>query len=221
MYGFQQAQTTANEYVAELQKTISTAYQHVREKLNVQHEKQKEYYNQKVHGKPYSVGYLVWLYYLVVAKGKSKKLHHPWLGPYRIIEKLSDVTYWVQHHINSKKRMVVHFDRLKPCQPGTRLPHVANKTESLVQPSRTSNIGDNLEIVEGYPDEVDCAETPTPHYPTRTKHPPDHYSTVICISKEFGTHSFKGGGNVTEFTQHLTLLIVLLNVLLISICLTE
>ena len=93
MHGFQQTKTTANEYVAELQKTISTAYQHVRKKLNVQHEKQKEYYNQKVHGKPYSVKDLVWLYSPVVAKGKSKKLHHPWLGQYRIINKLYDITY--------------------------------------------------------------------------------------------------------------------------------
>ena len=74
MYGFQQAQTTTNEYVAELQRTISTAYQHVREKVKGQHEKQKEYYNRKIHGKPYSDGDLVWLYSPAVAKGRSKKL---------------------------------------------------------------------------------------------------------------------------------------------------
>ena len=66
----------------------------------------------KYHGKPYYVGDLVWLYSPVAAKGKSKKLHHSWLGPYRIIKKLFDVTYWVQHHLNKKKRIVVHFDRL-------------------------------------------------------------------------------------------------------------
>ena len=122
---------------------------------------------------------MVWLYSPVVAKGKSKKLHHPWLGPYRIIKKLSDLTYRVQHHLNMKKRTVVHFDRLKPCQPGTRHPHVVNKTRNSVQSSRTYNIGDNLEVVDDYPDEVNCAEMPTPRYPTRTRHLPDCYGTVI------------------------------------------
>ena len=75
--------------------------------------------------------------------------------------------------------MVVHFDRVKPCQPGTRLPHVVNKTHNSVQPSRISNIGDNLEIVDDYPDKVNCAGMPTPCYPTRTRHPPDHCGTVI------------------------------------------
>ena len=42
MFGLQQEQS---EYVAEIQKTISTAYEHVREMLNVQHERKKEYYN--------------------------------------------------------------------------------------------------------------------------------------------------------------------------------
>ena len=92
MYGFQQAQTKANEYVPELQKTISTAYQYIREKLNVQHEQQKEHYNQKLHGKPNSVGDLVWLYSPLVAKGKSKKFHYPWLGPYKILKKLSNIS---------------------------------------------------------------------------------------------------------------------------------
>ena len=75
--------------------------------------------------------------------------------------------------------MVVQFDRLKPCQPGTRLPHIVNKTHNSVQPSRTFNIGDNLENVDDYPDEVNCAEMPTSRYPTRTRHPPDRYGTVI------------------------------------------
>ena len=75
--------------------------------------------------------------------------------------------------------MVVHFDRLKPCQPGTCLPDVVNKTDNLVQPSRTFNIDDNLEIVDDFPDEVNCAKMPTPLYPTRARHLLDCYSTVI------------------------------------------
>ena len=176
MYGFQQAQTTTNEYVAELQRTISTAYQHVREKVKGQHERQKEYYNRKIHGKPYSVGDLVWLYSPVVAKGRSKKLHHPWLGPYMIIKKLSDVTYRIQHCNNKKKRMVVHFDRLKPCHPGTRFPDIISRPDKSIQPTVTSNIGDCLELVD---DDIDHTETPTQRYPTRTRYPPDRYGTVI------------------------------------------
>ena len=119
---------------------------------------------------------MVWLYSPVVAKGKSKKLHHPWLGPYIIIKKLSDVTYRIQHRNNKKKRIVVHFDRLKPCHPDTRFPDIISRPDKSIQPTVTSNISDCLELVD---DDIDHTETPTQHYPTRTRYPPDRYGTVI------------------------------------------
>ena len=54
------------------------------------------FYDLKVHGKPYEVGDYVWLQ-SQAPKRTSRKLHHPWTGPYKVINKVSDVTYQIQH----------------------------------------------------------------------------------------------------------------------------
>ena len=69
-------------------------------------------YDQKAHGKAYKKRNLVWLHNAAVPKGKSKKFHKPWEGPFRVVKKMTDVTYLVQLFSNHRKR-VVHFDRLK------------------------------------------------------------------------------------------------------------
>ena len=81
-----QPEMEPNEHVAELRKTFNSSYNKVREKMDVAHERQREYYNQKVHGTPYQVGDLVWLHSTVTPKGKSKKLNHPWTGPYLVVK---------------------------------------------------------------------------------------------------------------------------------------
>ena len=64
--------------------------------MGLKQEHQKELYDQKKHGDPYNVGDLVWLHSPVVPHGSSHKLHHPWTGPYKIVKKLSDITYRIQ-----------------------------------------------------------------------------------------------------------------------------
>ena len=54
----------------------------------------------------------MWLHNTAVPKGKSKKFHKPWEGPFRVVKKMSDVTYRVQLFSSYRKR-VVHFDQLK------------------------------------------------------------------------------------------------------------
>ena len=51
-------------------------------------ERMKEMYNQKVHGKQYEPDDLVWLHTPVFAKGKPRKLHYPWAGPFRVVKRL-------------------------------------------------------------------------------------------------------------------------------------
>ena len=43
----------------------------------------------------------------------NKKLGLKFIGPYRVIKKLSEVTYEIQAHITGKKK-VVHVNHLKP-----------------------------------------------------------------------------------------------------------
>ena len=77
--------------------------------------KEEELYNrfQSRHGPPLQEGEKVWLFTPAVPRGDSRKLHRPWTGPYKVLKKLSEVNYRIQHLQNYKKR-VVHFDRLKP-----------------------------------------------------------------------------------------------------------
>ncbi len=70
-----------------------------------------------------------------VPRGRTPKLHRPWKGPYVVVKALSDVTYRIQLEApggrRRRQRLVVHFNRLKPCQsppegtargPATRTP---------------------------------------------------------------------------------------------------
>jgi len=53
---------------------------------------QKEIYDKKVHGEAFKEGDLVWVH-ISVWQGTSWKLHKPWSEPFKVIKKLSDVTY--------------------------------------------------------------------------------------------------------------------------------
>ena len=72
-------------------------------------------------GEFYQAGDLVWLYSPVVHCGASQKLHRPWTGPYKIIKRLADVTYRIQNCTGCRRRLVVHFDCLKPCHQDMRM----------------------------------------------------------------------------------------------------
>ena len=50
-----------------------------------------------VHGKPFERGDRVWLHCPAVPRGSPRKLHTPWKGPFRILNKLSKVTYRIRN----------------------------------------------------------------------------------------------------------------------------
>ena len=140
MYGSRtQQETMVPQYVADLQTSLTTAYMHVREKMGAKLDRQKEVYNKQLHGKSYEKGDLVWLNTPVVPFGQAKKLHHLWAGPYRIVTKLSEAIYHIQHVRLHKKRQVVHFDRLKHCPAEIRLPKPARYIRKPGIPQQTSH----------------------------------------------------------------------------------
>lgn len=82
-----------SDYARQLQFNLNQAYNLVRSKLGDVQCRQKALYDQKVHGKPFSKGDLVWLHSTVVPSYSCRKLHHPWSGPFKVIETLSDINY--------------------------------------------------------------------------------------------------------------------------------
>ena len=85
-----------SEYAAQLKQSLEDAYRLVRAKLAVSHERRQVQYDKRIHGKPFTEGNLVWLHSAVVPKGQSKKLHHHWTGPLRVVGCLSDSDYRVK-----------------------------------------------------------------------------------------------------------------------------
>eukprot|EP00731_Ephydatia_muelleri_P021513 Em0014g104a len=106
--------TETNEYVQDMRFRLEQAYQQVRDRLNLQQRRQKALYDRGTHGSMYAVGDLVWLHRPAVPRGKSPKLHRYWQGPYSVVKLLGKVLLQIQHRDNARKRVVVHFARLKP-----------------------------------------------------------------------------------------------------------
>ena len=133
--------STIPQYVVNLRTNLETAYSYVRNRMGHQLEQQKIRYDEKINGRLYKSGDLVWLHNPSIPWGQSKKLHRPWTGPYRVITKLSDAVYRLQHTRCRRKRPIVHFNRLKPCSPDTRLPQRDKQHSPTVQSSQCPPVG--------------------------------------------------------------------------------
>ena len=81
-------------------------------------------------------------------------LAYPWLR--LCLKHISDCNYLIEQATGDYTQMIVHFNHLKPCKPGTRFP-VNSDGESQVnadpptslQVQKGSNlVGENLELVE-------------------------------------------------------------------------
>lgn len=119
---FAQDAVPANQYVKELKEQFETVYEVVRQNVDAHQMRQKRYYDRKVFGTPYKVGQLVWLFTPAKKRGLSPKLQCFWQGPFRVLVKISDLNYQIQHEYSGKKQ-IVHFNRLKPClSHGSSLP---------------------------------------------------------------------------------------------------
>ena len=87
IYGIAHSDTSNSYrgYAVDMKRGLEEAYKCVRERLMNEHNPQKYFYDQKCHGDPYSPGDMVWLHSSVVPRGKAKKFHHPWSGPWKVL----------------------------------------------------------------------------------------------------------------------------------------
>eukprot|EP00731_Ephydatia_muelleri_P006147 Em0003g395a len=139
------------EHAQNLKESLQDAYDTVRNTAGMQQQRQKDLYDKRAHGKPYIIGDYVWLHSPVVPRGGSRKLHHPWTGPYKVITKLSDVTYRIQSLDKKRLRKVVHFDRLKICNqvPRATVEPAKEVKEQPMNPKHTGKgYGDRLQLEE-------------------------------------------------------------------------
>ena len=164
MYGAPETETMPpSQYAMTLKASLGEAYARVRERTAQQLERQKELYNQRVHGNPFKAGDHVWVLLPQVPRGKSRKFYRPWSGPFVVVKKLSDVTYRVQEVNNRGRRMIVHFNRLKPYKHSTsryqnsRREQIPSDVGRQEEEHGQHYFSTNLEVVD---DEVN---EPVPH----------------------------------------------------------
>ena len=112
-----------------------------------------------------------------VPPGQSKKLHHPWSGPFEIVKRLTDATYRIANQAAKRQRFVVHFNRLKPCVSGTHFnkPQIEHNTDHDHSEPNSSSIpfGTHLQLVDN------DDPTTTRRYPQRIRRPPDRLHEVV------------------------------------------
>ena len=181
------------EYARNLRQSLEKAYSTARERLQTAAQRQKTNYDKCIHGEPFTVGDLVYLHNPVVPKGKCRKLHCPWTGPFSVIKRISDNVYHIQDTNNKRKRQVIHFDRLKPYHHSTRIPernmvprNNSRKCKNSIDSTRPPPPGANLQMIDDEDDDIllpsmgeqadDTQPTPPRRYPVRTRRRPARYS---------------------------------------------
>ena len=107
-------ETARADYKGILKCRLQHAYQLVRKHTRRQQEHQKFNYDRSIRGQPFQVGDLVLLHCPHVPRGRSPKLHRPWQGPFKVMAVLGPATYRIVNCARAKKRLVVHFNQLKP-----------------------------------------------------------------------------------------------------------
>ena len=134
------------EYVKRLRQSFEASYSVVRERMHLVQKQQKQLYDRKAAGGRYAVGDLVWLHSPAVPRGKAPKFHRPWRGPFQIVKVLSDVTFRIQlvplpdsRDRRRRHRLVVHFDRLKPCHFQKTQQH-----GNMISPARPAVVDSNM-----------------------------------------------------------------------------
>jgi len=165
---------TVPQYVANLRTSLEAAYTSVRDRMGHQLHKQKTRYDSRTQGQPFRVGDMVWLHNPAVPRGRSKKLHQPWTGPYRVISRLSDAVYRLQHTQFRRRKPVVHFNRLKSCSSNIRLSEEGQQQVCSKQsPPPRPPVGAGIELLE---DDDEARKPPLPTVPPSPPHSPTVHS---------------------------------------------
>ena len=104
------------EHVQDLRENLEKARQLAREHLKKAQKRQKQYHDTKGTGQAFGVGDRVWLFNSATKKGESRKLQSPWVGPFIIVDRISEVNYKIQPENNADHKQLVHNNRLQLCK---------------------------------------------------------------------------------------------------------
>ena len=112
-------------YVDTLRGKLLLAHETVRKHLKAKILKQKEYCDSRSFENKYNPGDMVWYLNETTMEGISPKLQPTYIGPCLILKKYVTMDYLIQKD-RSRKKVVVHHDKLKPYE-GVSQPKWATK----------------------------------------------------------------------------------------------
>ena len=205
MYGQPYECHMPQEHVQQLRACLETAYSFVMLVTNGTPTGQIEGILQ--YGKPYDDGDLVWLCSPVVHKDIGRKLYLSWTGPYKIVGRISEVTYSIQHVSCRKCWIVGHFDRLKPCHSDIR--HQLPDMRFIFISFFTSSFKDRVNTTLVSPEDPP-APSLSSHCLRRIHRKPDYYSLGFCSFADSGRFLVKGGSKCIRLVNWLLYMYVIL-----------
>lgn len=97
------------EYGRTLRRILEEVHERARGCLDVTGTNMKRRYDRNADADGFQVGDAVWLYNPRFKKNVSPKLMRPWEGPYRVMDRLTDVVYRVQLTPRSKPKVVNRY----------------------------------------------------------------------------------------------------------------
>ena len=143
---------------------------------------------------------------LCPCRGKSAKLHSYWQGPYKVVKVFSNVLYLIQHRDSTRKKVVVHFDKLKPCarggsyEQGTTAPRDAavfsEAEESDVSDAEESD-DDNL-VIAPQEDNLKPERQEEQHQDDQQEQPPVGPLPLLRKSKRLRIRPDRFGTNIFD-----------------------
>jgi len=106
--------TAETQYVLKLQQKLSQVHDFVRKHLKLSNARTRDRYDGVSVRECFVPGDPVWIYQPRLPRGLSPKFRKPWTGPYKVLERLSDVVYRVQLSPRSRP-MTVNRYRMWRC----------------------------------------------------------------------------------------------------------
>ena len=105
----------AHKWAWELKERLEDSHSFVRDKIKGEMRRQKHYHDLKLSYEHFDKGDEVYVYFPVRKVGLSSKLTSFWKGPFKILDKYSDLTYKVDHVDCGQKGkpQMIHVDRIK------------------------------------------------------------------------------------------------------------